>query len=223
MTLTIKNRTLSATIGDQLRQQILGGVHASGAQLRQDALAAAYGVSRIPVREALFQLEAEGLVQIVPHKGAVVTSLSLEEIDDVFELRKILEPRLLARSIPELSAADFSALSAIQTAFESAVEARDPSQWGVLNARLHMTMYGHAQLPRTLSIVAGLLQTSERYTRLQLASPAAWARAHQEHGELIQLCQNGDGDAACSLLCQHIGQVHADLRAMIFSRSGKTV
>jgi DNA-binding GntR family transcriptional regulator len=221
MTLTIKNKTLSAAISDQLRQQILGGEHASGAQLRQDALATAYGVSRIPVREALFQLEAEGLVQIVPHKGAVVSGLSPEEIDDVFELRQILEPRLLTRSIPALTQADFDALAAIQAAFVSAVAARDPSQWGVLNARLHLTMYGRAQLPRTQNIVAGLLQTSERYTRLQLASPAAWARAQQEHDALIRLCQAGDADAACRLLRTHIGQVHADLLAMIPDRPGK--
>ena len=65
----LKHRTLSAAIVDQLRQSILDGTYPAGSQLRQDALGEAYGVSRIPVREALFQLEAEGLVRIVPQKG----------------------------------------------------------------------------------------------------------------------------------------------------------
>ena len=103
----LKHRTLSAAIVDQLRQAILDGTYPAGSQLRQDALGEAYGVSRIPVREALFQLEAEGLVRIVPQKGAIVSELSLDEINDVFDLRRILEPRLLAQSAPRFTADDF--------------------------------------------------------------------------------------------------------------------
>src|SRR5687768_12544890 len=98
----LKHRTLSAAILDQLRKAILDGTYPAGAQLRQDALAETFGVSRIPIREALFQLDAEGLVRIVPQKGAVVSELSVDEIDDVFALRRLLEPRLLAASIPLL-------------------------------------------------------------------------------------------------------------------------
>src|SRR5262245_53683636 len=75
----LKHRTLSAAIVDQLRQSIVDGTYPAGSQLRQDALGETYGVSRIPVREALFQLEAEGLVRIVPQKGAIVSELSLDE------------------------------------------------------------------------------------------------------------------------------------------------
>ena len=102
MRVPLKHRTLSAMIVDQLRQAILDGTYPAGSQLRQDALGEAYGVSRIPVREALFQLEAEGLVRIVPQKGAIVSELSLDEINDVFDLRRILEPRMLAQSAPAL-------------------------------------------------------------------------------------------------------------------------
>src|SRR4029079_14112299 len=87
----LKPRTLSAAIVDQLRQAILDGTYPAGSQLRQDALCEAYGGSRIPVREALFQLEAEGLVRILPQKGAIVSELSLDEINDVFELRGHIE------------------------------------------------------------------------------------------------------------------------------------
>uniref|UniRef100_UPI0013D343E3 GntR family transcriptional regulator n=1 Tax=Acinetobacter baumannii TaxID=470 RepID=UPI0013D343E3 len=81
--------------------------------------------SRIPVREALFQLEAEGLVRIAPHKGAIVSELSLDEINDVFELRAILEPRMLAQSAPLFDAQDFAGLEAIQRQFVSAIAAHD--------------------------------------------------------------------------------------------------
>ncbi len=100
MASTLKHRTLSGALLEEIRQAILSGRYPAGSQLRQDALAETYGVSRIPIREALFQLEAEGLVRIVPQKGAIVSELSQAEIDDVFELRALLEPRLYRRSAP---------------------------------------------------------------------------------------------------------------------------
>jgi DNA-binding GntR family transcriptional regulator len=207
----LKHRTLSAAIAERLRQEILSGQHPSGAQLRQDALATAYEVSRIPVREALFQLEAEGLVRIEPHKGAVVTSLSLEEVNDVFDLRVELEARLFRASIPALTAADLARLDEIQAQFAAAIAVRDITRWGVLNAELHAALYAGARLPRTASIVAGLLQTSDRYTRMQLSTPAAMKRAEREHADLISLAHKRDVKAACALLVRHIETVRKDL------------
>lgn len=207
----LKHRTLSSAIAERLRQEILSGQHASGAQLRQDALAAAYEVSRIPVREALFQLEAEGLVRIEPHKGAVVTSQSLEEVNDVFDLRVELEGRLFRASIPALTAAQLARLDEIQAQFASAIAARDIAQWGVLNAELHAALYAGARLPRTAAIVAGLLQTSDRYTRMQLSTPAAMKRAEREHADLIRLTGKRDVNGACALLVRHIETVRKDL------------
>ncbi|MEP9352968.1 GntR family transcriptional regulator [Xanthobacter sp. KR7-65] len=217
----LKHRTLSAAILDQLRQAILEGTHPAGTQLRQDALADAYGVSRIPVREALFQLEAEGLVRIVPQKGAIVSDLSIEEIDDVFELRRIMEPRLLARAAPAFAAEDFARLDAIHARFTEAARVHDVSQWGILNADFHMALYEKATLPRTRQIVASLLQTSDRYTRLQLSSAEAMARAQREHAELIALCRAGAVEEACRFLDRHIATVHADLLRVIEPRAGR--
>ena len=215
MSTDIKHRTLSSAIVERLRQEILNGTHASGAQLRQDALAGTYGVSRIPVREALFQLEAEGLVQIVPHKGAIVTTLSPEEVNDVFDLRALLEPRLFRHSIRALTEENFILLDEIQLKFSTAIRAKDLLAWGKLNAELHTALYSRAQLPQTSSIVSGLLQKSDRYTRVQLSSPAAMKRAEREHAELIALCKKRKVDAACKLLSQHIETVRADLLRLL--------
>lgn len=217
----LKHRTLSAAILDQLRQSILDGTHPAGTQLRQDALADAYGVSRIPVREALFQLEAEGLVRMVPQKGAIVSDLSVEEINDVFELRRIMEPRLLERAIPLFTDADFTRLDAIHARFTAATKAHDVSQWGILNADFHMALYDRAALPRTRQIVAALLQTSDRYTRLQLSTTEAMDRAKSEHAQLIALCRAGAVTEATSFLDGHIGKVHADLLRVIEQRTAR--
>lgn len=215
MTALLKHRTISSAIAAQLRDSVLSGALVSGAQLRQDALAQSFGVSRIPVREALFQLEADGLVQIVPHKGAIVTGLSRAEVDDVFALRLLLEVRLLAHSAPHLDAADFERLDAIQIAFSEAIQQQDKSRWGSLNASLHAALYCRADLPRTAALVASLLTASERYTRIQLATTRAWMRAQAEHAELIVLCRAGRTDDACGLLATHISTVHLDIQRML--------
>lgn len=214
-------RTVAAALVERLRQDILAGDYPPGTQLRQDALAEAMGVSRIPVREALLQLEAERLVEIAPHRGAVVTALSAEEVDDVLGLRALLEPRLLTRSVPHLAEEDFRRLETIQGEFAEAIRKMDRARWGALNAQLHLAMYAKAGLPRSLAIVAGLLQTSERYTRIQLASEAAWQRAQAEHAELIALCRARKSRDAVALLRRHIATVRSELDAMIRSGAPK--
>lgn len=215
MPASLTYRTLSAAIADQLRTAILSGTQEAGAQLRQDALAAEFGVSRIPVREALFQLEAEGLVEIVPHKGAVVAGLSMDEIDDVFDLRIVLESRLLADAVPRMTKADFDRADIACRAFDASVRSGEIGSSGTRNAEFHLSLFAAARLPRTASIVAGLLQVSERYTRLQLSSSRGLARAGREHRDLLSVCRKGDAQAACEMLARHIDGVRADLAVVL--------
>jgi DNA-binding GntR family transcriptional regulator len=105
----LKRPTVVSMTADALRERILRGDYAEGVPLRQDAIAQDLGVSRIPVREALRQLEAEGLVTFSPHRGAVVSSLSLKEIRELFELRAEIESDLLRRAIPEMGTEKFRA------------------------------------------------------------------------------------------------------------------
>ncbi|HTN98462.1 MAG TPA: GntR family transcriptional regulator, partial [Nordella sp.] len=106
----LHHRTIASAVVDALRRRILDGEFAAGAQLRQDSLAKEFGVSRIPIREALLQLDAEGLVKILPHRGAVVSELSVAEIKELFDLRALLEPRLLRLSAPHLTEKDYAEL-----------------------------------------------------------------------------------------------------------------
>ncbi len=201
---TLRHRTVSAAVAEDLRRRIINGDFASGFQLRQDALASEFGVSRIPVREALMQLEAEGLVKIHPHRGAIVSELSVEEIEELFELRAILEPRLLKASAPHLTEEDYERLNAILEEFSLALKTQHVSRWGELNTELHMVLYRHARQPRSLAIVANLLQECDRHTRLQLSLEGKRERAETEHADLIRLCAGGKIGAACGLLKTHI-------------------
>jgi DNA-binding GntR family transcriptional regulator len=211
-------RTLSGIIAIELREAILSGAYPAGAQLRQDALAQSFGTSRIPVREALFQLDAEGLVRITPQKGAVVSELSASEIADVFELRAILEPRLLDHALGRGEGIGLDRAEAIHQRFVAATAANDIREWGTLNAEFHMALYEGADLPRTAQMAAALLQTSDRYTRVQLSRPEAMRRAVEEHAALLALCRAGDRAEACGALRSHIMAVGDDLLRVVRTR-----
>lgn len=205
------HRTIASSAADELRRRILEGEFPGGFQLRQDALASEFGISRIPIREALVQLESEGLVKIHPHRGAVVSELSIDEVEELFELRAVLEPRLLRRSVPKLTQADFAELDSILSEYSAEMRAEDPSRWGALNTELHMLLYRHADQPRTAAIVSTLLQNTDRYTRIQLAFTDGRVRAEEEHAVLVDLCRKRDIRGACALLKDHIRNVQTSL------------
>ncbi|MBP2494545.1 DNA-binding GntR family transcriptional regulator [Methylobacterium sp. PvP062] len=217
----MKNRTIAGSIGTEIRRRILDGRYPAGSQLRQDGLAAEFGASRIPVREALFQLEAEGLVRILPHRGAMVAPLSPADAAEALELRGALEPRLLALSAPRLTADDFARADALLEEYAAALRAGATARWGALNTELHLLLYSRAERPRALGLVGSLLAECDRYTRLQLSTDGAeLERADREHREIVRLCRNGHVSAARALLTDHIDHVAAALMAFLGAAPG---
>jgi DNA-binding GntR family transcriptional regulator len=214
------HRTLALSAADLLRQRILNGEFPEGFQLKQDALAEEFGMSRIPIREALVQLESEGFVRILPHRGAQVSELSPSEIRELFELRALLEPRLLRLSAPRLTAGDYAAIDEIDAEYRAEMRAMNPGRWGELNTRLHLRLMSKADQPRTLAIVTALLQNTDRYTRVQLSlTDRGRRRAEREHAAIVRLCRAGDLPQACRLLTAHIRHAEAELIAFIAARA----
>lgn len=213
----LRHKTMSAAAAEELRRKILDGSFPSGFQLRQDELAATLGISRIPLREALVQLEAEGLVRIAPHRGAVVSELSIAEIEEIFELRALLEPHLLRLSAPLLTRADFAELHGILDEYSAELRAKHTGRWGELNRRFHTLLTAQADRPRTVAFCGNLLMASDRLTRLQLSLTDGLERAEAEHADLIDLCERGRVADACELLRQHIEHAGTSLLASITS------
>jgi DNA-binding GntR family transcriptional regulator len=137
-------------------------------------------------------------VRIVPQKGAIVSELSLDEINDVFDLRGIMEPRLLAQSAPHFMEQDLAGWTTSRSALRKRSR-RAVSEWGQLNADFHMALYARARRPRTKAIVIALLQTNDRYT----------------HAHLIAVCRAQQIDEACRFLAQHIEAVRTDLLQVV--------
>jgi len=212
------HRTRVEAAAEELRRRILDGEFPEGFQLRQDALAAEFGISRIPIREALFQLEAEGLLNIHPHRGAIVSALSASEVEEIYLLRALLEPRLLASSAPKLMAEDYRAIDAILDEYSAELRADHVGRWGELNTALHSLLYRHADQPRTSAIVASLLQNADRYTRMHISFTQGRTRAEREHGEIVKLCRKGDVKGACRGLEDHIRNAGVQLGEVIRRR-----
>lgn len=209
----ISKRTLADEVAEILRGRILEGRLKAGEPIRQEHVAKELGISRIPLREALSQLAAEGFVSQTAHKGAVVATLSVDEVEELFELRQALEGGLLARAIYNMTEADFAALDALIE------ESRAPDglqRWGELNWRFHETMYLPANRPVTLKLLKRVHDNIDRYLRLEIAvSAEGRQRGYREHQDLIAKCRARNVAGATLLLHQHITETAKNLVAAL--------
>ena len=142
-------KTAVELVVDELRDRILSGAIPPGSALRQELLAEELGVSRLPVREAIRQLSAEGLIDMIPHRGAYVSMLSRAEVQEFFDIRLRLEPWLLRLAVSRHRPEDLDGAARIVAQMDSA----EPEQWGRLNWQLHEQLYRAAQRPAALAMV----------------------------------------------------------------------
>lgn len=197
---------------DALRRRIIAGELKDGEPLRQDLLADELGVSRIPVREALKRLEAEGLVASVPHKGSVVTALTGDEIKELFDLRAVLEPELIRHSIPRMNQAHLDQISRLFAEHEQDFAPNDVHRWGELNTRYHLALYAASDRRKTMEIVRSLLLNTDRYTRLVLVlTPEVLNEGREDHRRLLQCCLRGSVEEGVELVREHAGHCSVSL------------
>ena len=207
----IKRLGLPEAIAASLQERILNGELREGDALIQDAIAREYETSRMPVREALRQLEAAGLAVMKLHKGAVVTSLPAEQIAELFDLRAQLECDVLMRAIPRLTDDHLADSRAILKQLETSYQRRDIASWGRLNWEFHRSLYLAADRVQTLSILQGINLQTDRYIRLHLLLTRAIDKAEKEHRELLRLCALRDVARAVPYLREHISSASRTL------------
>lgn len=190
-------------IAAELRREIIRGTLKGGQPLPQDELAARFGVSKIPAREALFQLRAEGLVAFSPNRGAVVASLSADEVEEIYAMRIALETLALRRALPKLTRADFVRLEGLITIMD---DEQDPLRWSELNWEFHHLLYAPCKLPRLLETIESLHVNVQRYVIAYLSNFNYHVEAQQQHRSILQACQQGDAEQAVALLAAHLQQ-----------------
>lgn len=194
-------RPASALIVESLRESILEGVLAPGMQVRQELLAEQFGVSRVPVREALRQLEAEGLVYSELHKGAFVASRSLDEVVEMLDIRIGLEVRALQLALPNFTKQTIQEAKAILKKYDGS---ETPQEWRDLNLQFHLCLYQPANRPRLLKMIEDVVLGTHRFLRTYISATVGREDPQAEHYQLLELCAAKNASAALRTLASHI-------------------
>jgi DNA-binding GntR family transcriptional regulator len=197
-----QTKNTAELVADALRSAILQGKLSSGQSLKQDEIAGEFNVSKIPVREALVQLQAEGLVRLIPSRGATVSRLSYNEISEIYTIRIALEPIALRRAIPLLTDADFHKMDRILHAIDHET---DMSKWAELNWAFHSAMYAPANLPRLTTTVQTMYNNVARYLLHNYLDRDYLAESQEQHRAILEACKQNDADLAVQRLLDHLG------------------
>lgn len=191
--------TASETALTALRYRILDGSLAAGAKLHQSQLASEFGMSRIPVRDAIRALTAEGLVTQHPHRTAVVSPVGVTDLAELYEIRIAVEPRASALAVPRLVPAEVSKLRAL---LESLGELDQPERWHQAHDLFHSTLYRRSGRPRMISLLDRARAQTRRYTWIRL--DRATEEVEAEHRLILGAVERSDTQSVAALVQAHL-------------------
>lgn len=197
-----RHRTMQELVYDDLAQGIRQGHIPPGETLAADAIAQQRGCSRTPVREALRRLETQGLVVMRPHQRAVVIRLSEVDLREIYDVRRMLEPRAARLAALAATEEELRAARTVWQRMESSTARRSPDAIFDLNERFHEVLYGGAHQRQLLSLIVQLRQASEAYRRVFALMPNRLERMVTSRRELLESCESRDADRAERLVTE---------------------
>lgn len=218
----LERKTAATLITESLKQRIRNRDFGESEIIRQERLAEEYGVSLSPIREALIKLESEGLLTLVKHRGFKVTTLSIDDIKQLYELRAIIEVALLEQAIPRLQDSDRAEARQLHEAMRKVFELGTQTvEWTELNWRFHTILYAPAKKHQFMAVVENIYANIDRYIHMQLKIPESvdLARSVEEHRELLEYCDANEVGKASELLREHIMQACNHLIAFLGQRT----
>lgn len=210
-------RTTPDHIAESLREAILGGTFQDGEVLSQVALAGHYGVSRVPVREALRQLHAEGLISVEAHHRVRVTGLTIERIREIFEIRTLLESHLLSQAFAGIDAALITRLEKLLAEMDTV---RRHGPWLQKNREFHRALYEPSGATLTIALVEQLSSRNERYLHLWSSGRGVErsSEAHAEHRAILTALRRRDLRLARAELERHIARTREQVERLAAAR-----
>lgn len=195
--------TLPGRIARALVERIVTGQLRPGDKVGQDALAAEFGASHVPVREAFRRVEARGLLVSEQRRGVRVSALDKASVLEITRMRGALESLALRHAVPAMAAEDIERATA---AIEAGVQAQGMQAWEAANRAFHTALYQPCAMPRLLATIDALHESRLRYMHAT-ASCVAWDPGSQrEHRQILAAVRQGDADKACRLLEEHIAE-----------------
>ncbi|QRG06208.1 GntR family transcriptional regulator [Xanthobacter dioxanivorans] len=202
----------SHAIAADLRAGILDGLFTPGTRVRQEELAERYGTSRIPVREALRDLESEGLVVLVPNSGAWIAKTDINECVEIYQIRERIEPLALSESIRRMDDATIARLAELCAQIEASTEVEDFLK---LDREFHLLSYKAAAMPTLLAMIERFWNTTQHYRRAYshlIGKDGQWI-IHAEHRLIMEAIRRRDPVDVQHLLESHIRRTRLHLQA----------
>ncbi len=202
-----------AVLGE-IRRAIMSRELKPGERVRQEKLAERLHVSRVPVREALKVLEAEGQVTYQAHRGYTVVALSLEELEEIYLARSLLETEMTRRAVPTVDADLIRQLESSIARMDEFAAAGDVLRYAEANWDFHFSLFEHAGLPRLYRIIEVLWRVSEAY-RGAIFDPTWLGRAREDHRRILEACKAGDLDETIAAQDEHRSNALARITAFL--------
>jgi DNA-binding GntR family transcriptional regulator len=207
----LNHATLAEQVYQHLRQQILGNAFPPNAALPEKTLASQLNVSRVPVREALHRLAADGLVTLKPRQGAFVSSLSPRQFLDAYRVREALEDLAIRLALSNLTHDDLDELGRLQSEMRHYAAANDADAFFTANHAFHALFVERSENDYLKGIYFPLMDQMRRHLSSSLGLRGGLQRSIEEHQAILGAVRSGDADEAARLLREHI---HVPQRAL---------
>jgi DNA-binding GntR family transcriptional regulator len=211
--------SLVESIARDLREQILAGKLAPGRRISQVSIAEHFGVSRLPVREALRALSSQGLVVVEPGRGATVAALDASDLREVYLMRERLEPMAVGLAIARVTEIDIDKAESLLKEMET-LSASD-AEWLRLDREFHTMWYRHTQMPRLVRTIEQLWDVSQRYRAMFSRTPEAGSSSDLEHWMILESIRRRSPADAQALAEVHVRHVRLTLETPVTRESSR--
>ena len=196
--------TLAGYVTEAIRSGILERRYPLGSRLDQQTLADELGASIIPVRESLRQLEAEGLVQITPRRGAFVVSPSVDEVREVYRLREVFEAFATREAVPALTPGDLDEMDALLAEMAQVGSGDTSENWSRLNRAWHFKLYSGAELPLLMQFISTLWDRCRLTSHVYARDLSHRSRSGEDHNRIMAAVRAGEAESAAEMIANHV-------------------
>jgi DNA-binding GntR family transcriptional regulator len=210
-------RSLTDAVAMRIQNEILSGRIPPGGRMRLRSLQEQFGVSHIPIREALRRLEGIGLVEILPQRGAIAARLAYDEFTDVYDLRKIIEPEIAARATAGVGPSRLKEIKEALDELNAEPEGSRSPHFNELHRRFHWLICEPGSTPVVERVMKQLWQTSDRYVHLSLTEDRTALKAERQHRRLYEAIRKGDPEMMRRELTAHLENTEQGLRRAVLA------